>query len=165
MERAASALLKWIMRCELFVACGGLAFAAAALCADVLVREVFDEGIYGVQKLAVYCCAVAGALGLSIVVHGGGHLRISAVDAIIPEPHRHWVARVGDTLSAAVFLGLAWFAVRFVASTFSFAETDVVLQIPIWPIQVVLPVAFVLAALKFIVHAAFPATKPDEATI
>ena len=163
--RAASALLKWIMRCELFVACGCLALAAAALCADVIVRELFHEGLYGVQKVAVYCCAIAGALGLSIVVDGGGHLRISAIDSIIPEAHRHWVARLGDLLSAVVFLGLAWFAARFVVSTFRFNETDVVLQIPIWPIQLVLPIAFVLAAVKFVVHAVFPATKPEEVAI
>ena len=60
--------------------CSGLALAAFVLCADVIAREVFGQGFYGVQKLAVYCCAVAGALGMSVVVHAGGHLRITAID-------------------------------------------------------------------------------------
>lgn len=165
MQNVANHLLKWLMRAELVVACSGLAFAAFVLCADVIARELFGQGFYGVQKLAVYCCAIAGALGMSIVVHAGGHLRITAIDALYAPRMLQLVSRFGDLVSAAAFLFLAWFAVRFVANTYAFNETDTILQLPIWRIQIVLPVAFLLAALKFLVHAAFPATKPEEATV
>jgi TRAP-type C4-dicarboxylate transport system permease small subunit len=165
LERVAASLLKWLMRAELVVACGCLAFAAGSICADVIARQLFHQGFFGVQTVAVYCSAIAGALGLSIVVHGGGHLRITAVDSLIPRQHLHWVSRLGDVVSAAVFAFLGWYAALFVASTYGFGETDVVLHIPIWPIQLVLPVAFGLACLKFLVHAAFPATRPAEAAL
>ena len=165
MRDKADSLLKWIVRAELVVACSCLALAATVLCADVLSRELLGQGIYGVQKFAVYCSAVAGALGMSIVVHAGGHLRITAIDALYAPPMLQLDSRLGDVVAAAAFLFLAWFAIRFVANTYAFNETDTILHLPIWRVQIDLPVAFLLAALKFLVHSAFPSTKPEEATV
>lgn len=154
--------ITWLDTAELAVACSGLAFAATALCADVIGREVFGNGIYGIQKFAVYCCAVSGALGISIVVHRGGHLRISAVDGLIPNHLRLPLGRVADMVSAALCLFLAWYAAKFVHETFTFHEMDTVLNVPIWRIQIALPIAFLLAAIKYAVHAILPDIKPEE---
>ena len=165
MHKLSGTALKWIVRIELIVACICLAAAAFALCADVIAREILGQGIYGVQKFAVYCCAISGALGMSIVVQSGGHLRITAIDALYRPQALTPVSRLGDLVSASAFLFLAWFAAEFVANTYAFRETDTILQIPIWRVQIILPIAFILAAIKFIVHAAYPAHKPDETAV
>lgn len=165
MKRVIRVATLWIMRAERIICCAGLALAAAALCADVFSREILGQGIYGVQKFAVYCCAVAGALGLSVVVHSGGHLRVTAIDALIPQRFLGIVACIGDVISALACLFLAYYAQQFVYNTFRFQEMDTILQIPIWWVQIVLPVAFALAALKYLLHAIDPASKPEESMV
>lgn len=155
-------LVLWIERLEIIIACVCLPTAAAALCADVISRELFGQGLYGVQKFAVYCCAISGALGISIVVHRGGHLRISAVDALLPTTLLPQISRLGDAISAAGCLFLAYYSFIFVRNTFLFQEVDTILDIPIWRVQMVLPIAFTLAAIKYLMHAAAPTLKPTE---
>jgi len=156
---------KWLNRGELLVAGLALCAAATALCADVFTRHVLNDGIYGVQKFAVYCCAVSGALGISIVIQNGGHLRITAIDSLIPVGLEPLVSRIGDLISAALFLFLAWFARDFVYNTYSFGETDTILGIPIWTVQIILPIAFLFSALKFLMQAIDPGISQEETNV
>tara|TARA_R110002020_G_scaffold109430_16_gene253168 strand:- start:34392 stop:34877 length:486 start_codon:yes stop_codon:yes gene_type:complete len=157
--------LRWLERAELICACTCLALAATSLFADVFAREIIGGGIYGVQKFAVYCCAISGALGISVVVHKGGHLRISAIDSLYPPSVLVQVGRLCDLLSAGVCVFLAWYSAKFVFDTYSFQETDTILNVPIWRIQIALPIAFSLAAVKYLAHAFSPALKPEEGAI
>jgi TRAP-type C4-dicarboxylate transport system permease small subunit len=149
---------------RLEVAFAGLCLAAAALglCADVISREIIGQGLYGVQKFAVYCCAISGGLGISVVVHRGGHLRITAIDELVPDRMAAPFARIGDLVSAAICAALAYFSAVFVYDTFTFNETDTILNVPIWRIQIVLPIAFGFAMIKYLLHAAVPSSKPTE---
>jgi C4-dicarboxylate transporter DctQ subunit len=155
-------ILHWIERSELLVACACLLMAAVGLCADVISRELLGNGLYGVQKFAVYCCAVSGALGISVVVHKGGHLRISGIDALYAEANLKRVSRLGDAVSGGICLMFAWFSGRFVLDTYNFNEMDTILNVPIWRIQIALPIAFSLAGLKYLAHALAPSLKPEE---
>lgn len=160
-----SAATRWINRLELLLAGLCLCAAATALCADVFARHVFNDGIYGVQKFAVYCCAVSGALGISIVIQNGGHLRITAIDTLIPPHLMPWIRRFGDFISACLFLALGYFAIVFVGNTFRFGETDTILGIRIWTVQIALPIAFLLSATKFLMQVADPELAGEETSL
>lgn len=159
------AVARWVNRAELLVAGLCLCAAASALGADVFARHVFNDGIYGVQKFAVYCSAIAGALGISIVIQNGGHLRITVIDSLIPHDLMHTVSRFGDLVSACVFLFLAWFAFAFVYDTYAFGETDTILGIKIWQVQIVLPIAFTLSGMKFLIQVIDPSIIKQETNL
>ncbi len=165
MSGVAASILAWITRLESVVAGAALVLAALALSVDVVARNFFGTGFFGVQKLAVYCCTIAALIGFSLVVHSGGHLRVAAIDGAFPPAWRHLVARIGDALSAAACLFLAYFAFRFVSDTRHFREVDTILNFELWKIQMAIPVVFVVAAIKYSLHAAFPGTKPGESQI
>jgi TRAP-type C4-dicarboxylate transport system permease small subunit len=151
-----------LFRAELAVTCTALLLVAGALFADVLARELFGQGIFGAQKFAVYCNAIAGLLGFAVVAHVGG-LRVSFVDQLYPQAWDARMARLGDLVSAAVCIVLGVAAARYVASTMRLGEVDLLFFAKIWPMQLVLPYIFFSSAIRYLSFAAFPALRPGEA--
>lgn len=155
-------MLTWLVRAELVVTCTALLFVAAALFSDVFAREAFGRGIFGAQKFAVYCNAIAGLLGFSVVVHTGGHLRVSAVDRLFPVDWHPTMSRLGDVTSAVLCGILGWFAARYVLSSLRIGEADLLFYAKLWPFQLVLPYIFLASAFKFLCFAICPALRPAE---
>ena len=114
MERALKRSLGWLAKCEIFVAVFALLSVAVALVADVVGREIFGSGIFGSQRYAVFNNAIAGLIGFAIVVHLGGHLRVSVIDSLFPAKWQVPMGRVADLLSACICLFFCYFAVDFV---------------------------------------------------
>lgn len=158
--RAARRLLGALFALEAAVA--GLAFVllAAALFADVVARELTGNGIWGAQRFAVYAMVVAAMLGFAVTTHLNRHLSIEAAQRALPASLGPLVARIGDAVSAAICLFLCYWAVRFVLVSYETQERGMALEILVWPIQAVLPWAFLSAALRHLAFAAWPALKP-----
>jgi len=163
MEATARRILSWIFRCEVVVACTALVLVAGALLADVIAREVLGSGLFGAQRFSVFCNAVGGLLGFAIVVHTGGHLRVVMVDQLFPARWHPFMARLGDLISSALCLLLLYYAIIFVASTYTVGDTDAVFNIKIWPIQSVLVYLFAASALRYVLYALMPGLRPVEA--
>lgn len=161
-EASVRTALTWLFRAEVFVTCAALVLVAAVLFADVLARELMGRGIFGAQKFAVYCNAIAGLLGFAAVVHAGGHLRVSMVDRIFPDAWHTHIARLGDLVSCGLCIMLGIYAARYVLSTMRLGETDLLFFAKLWPMQLVLPYIFFSSAIRYLSFAAFPALRPGE---
>ena len=144
-------------------AVASLAFAsvAALILFDVLGRELFNRGLFGAQKYAVYATVVAGFLGLVLATASGRHLKAEVARPLTPPDWEPVVERLSDLVSAALFIVLGIVALTYVSETFAADERAAVLYIPIWPMQIVLPYAFFSCALRHVLFAAFPALRPD----
>lgn len=162
MESVARRTLERVYGAEIFVACAAFILVAGALISDIVARELFGNGIFGAQKFAVFCTAVAGLLGFAVVVHSGGHLRVQAVDRLFPPAWHPTMARLGDIVSSGICLFFGIYAVEFVESSIRLGETDMVLEIPVWPIQLAVPYLFLVSAVRYALYAAFPAIRPIE---
>ncbi len=155
--------LTWLFRAELAVTYTALLMIAGALFADVLARELFGQGIFGAQKFAVYCNAIAGLLGFAVVVHAGGHLRVSLVDQLYPEAWDACMARIADLVSAGLCAALGVAAARYVLSSMRLGEVDLLFFAKVWPMQLVLPYIFFSSAIRYLSFAMFPGLRPGEA--
>ncbi|MDX6751172.1 TRAP transporter small permease [Geminicoccaceae bacterium 1502E] len=153
-----------ITRLETFLCFAAFIAGTAALFADIVGRELFGFGIFGAQRIAVYCMAVAGVLGFSYVVSQGGHLRPTILDKLVPARLDPLVTRLGDLLSAAICLGLAVASLLFVRGTYEIGEYSMTLPIPIWTVQTMLPAAFAIAGLKYLLFVLRPALRPVQAS-
>lgn len=162
MERLLRQGLGWLLKCEVLIAVVALVSVAVALVADVVGREILGSGLFGSQRYAVFNNAIAGLLGFAIVVHVGGHLRVSVVDKLFPGEWQVPMRRVGDALSACICAYFAYFAADFVAKTRAVGDVDPVLGIKIWIVQLVLPYIFVASAVRYISFACYPALRPAE---
>ena len=151
-------LLQKLLHVEGFVAVTAYAVTAALLLADVVGRELFNYPIWGAQKIAVFGSIFAGIFGLSIAVANNRHLRANVADRLLPFK---WVDRFGDLVSALIFAMLGWYAVEFVNESITFRDRVEVLNIPLWPFQLVFPYAFLASALRHFVFFMQPECKPE----
>ncbi|WP_274631368.1 TRAP transporter small permease [Arvimicrobium flavum] len=155
-------LYKAIVRLETVICYIAFIAGTIALVLDIFGRELLGSGIFGAQRVAVYCMAVAGIMGFSYVVSHGGHLRPTVLDSLVPEKYDAFFARLADAISCLLCLGLAYASWLFVASTYSLGERDMTLPFNIWKVQSVLLVAFGFSALKFFLFCCVPALRPRD---
>ncbi|WP_187968453.1 TRAP transporter small permease [Aquibium microcysteis] len=160
-------LLRGLSRAETWVAIAAISISGTLLMADVLGREVMGQGIPWAQRVAVYCATIAGMLGFVIAIQSGEHLRPRVLDGVFPPAMRPAVGRIGYFVSAAIFAFLAYHSYLFVQASAIDGHRGVGLDLPVWPMQVILPYAFVSAALRYLAYAAYPQIAPskDEAEI
>jgi TRAP-type C4-dicarboxylate transport system permease small subunit len=147
-------LLLWL---ESAIAVIAYLTTATLLSAQILAREVFTTSIDGGGKVAVLCAIVAGSLGMVIATGENAHLRPTFADGIFPAKI---VERIGDVLSAALHIFLAYFAIEFVAESRSFNDLAELIRIPLWPVQLVFPYMFLSSAFKHLIFAWKPEWKP-----
>lgn len=156
--------MRWLFWVEASVAVAAFLVVAVALMADVIGREFFGDGIFGAQRVAVWATAIAGLGGFALVTAEGGHLRPQFADSWLPKEWDPYLARLGDVVSAAICLFLAWFAWDFVMENRRLGERGMAVPILVWPIQLILPWMFFSSALRYLAFAVFPPLRPAPKT-
>lgn len=159
---AARTLLRVLFLCMGAVATVFYAVLAILLLADVVGRELFSQGIFGAQRVAVYCTIVAGNFGLALAAAAGAHIRPRFADGWVPQAWGARLDRVADVITGTVFVAVAFFATRLVQESFDFETVSPVIDWKIWPVQAVIPLGYVLAAAHYFVFAAYPALRPRQ---
>jgi TRAP-type C4-dicarboxylate transport system permease small subunit len=152
--------LGWV---EAAVAVSAYMLVAGLLLADVLGREFFGTSIYGAQKVAVIATIAAAFMGLSMATGRGSHLRAEAMDRLVPRQFSALADRLGQLVSFALFAALTWYSLQFALGTRSLGLRLPVLGWQMWPMQMVLPVAFGLSAIKVLLFFLHPALSPRRA--
>ncbi|WP_457649345.1 TRAP transporter small permease [Profundibacter sp.] len=145
-----------LLHFEGMLAVTAYAVTTLLLLVDVISREVWSHSIFGAQKIAVFSAIIAAALGLAIATGNNAHFRAGFADGLLPF---RWADRLGDLVSAALFAGLAWYALQFVIESYRFNDKAEVLYFPLWPLQAVFPYAFASASFKHIVYLFDPELK------
>lgn len=153
-------LLRWLWRLEATVCVLCFAISAGILMVDVLGRELLGQPIFGAQRIAVWTTAIAGLVGFALVTGENGHLRPRFFDGLFPHSIDVPFNRGADLISAALCIGLGWYAVDFVRSSALLGERGVAIPILVWPIQAVLPWMFFSSAVRHLAFAVWPELKP-----
>lgn len=151
-------LIGIVLQIESGLAVAAYVLTATILTADIVGRELFNYPIWGAHKLAVFGAIVAAVLGLSVAVSNNAHLRANVADRLLPFP---WANRAGDFLSAALFAWLSWYAWQWLGESITYKDRVEVINIPLWPFQLVLPYAFASAAVKHLAFALGLVYKPQ----
>jgi len=162
MQGLAERFLSTLFTLEKWVAIAAFAVITVVLFADVLGREVFGHGIFWAQRLAVYAATTAGLLGFSLCVAKGGHLRASSFDKLVPGTWNATMNRVADLVAAAICLFLAIYGANFVLNSLQLGERGQAIDMPLWPVQLILPYCFASAMLRYLIYARYPTLRPVE---
>lgn len=165
-------LLQVWHRIECWIAVTAFSFIALVLMIDVLGREFYGPlmalighpagatGLFGSQKLAVFALVIGSFCGIGIATATGVHLVPRVGFKWLPAAWSPTVDRVADVFTGLFLLGVAWFGVLFVLSSKSSGVLASVINVSAWPIQTVIPLGFLSAALRYFVFAAWPALRP-----
>jgi TRAP-type C4-dicarboxylate transport system permease small subunit len=103
----------------------------------------------GLARLAVLWLGLLGALAAS---RDGRHIAIGAATRWLPPLLRVVAGVCADLFGAAVSAALAWVSWAFVSDSREFADT-LLGNVPAWWLQSIMPVAFALIALRFLMQA------------
>jgi len=144
---------------ESIVATCAYAIVAGLLIVDVVGRELFGIALLGAQQMAVYGAIIAGFLGLTLATSDNCHLRPAFLDFVFQFADLT-VQRVGDAVSAVFFFIGAYVAWTFVAASLDNLDKAPVLYFVVWPLQLVMPYAFISSGLKHLIFARHPNLKP-----
>ena len=159
-------------RGECWVAVAAFGFIAGIMLLDVIGRELLGPllrfvglnpgatGIFAAQKLSVFALVIGSFVGIGIATATGSHIAPRFAYGWVPASWGPFMDRLADVLTGLFLLAVAWYGFKFVGSSLKTDLRAPVLDWPVWPIQLSIPLGFVSAAGRYFFYAVWPALKP-----
>lgn len=119
--------------------------------AQIVLRIGFDKGLIWADellKILVLWIALVGSVATS---RGRRHLRIDLLSHYVPQRYARLPLLIVDAFAALVCGLIAWHSARYVLLTVEFGDT-VLVGVPAWLVQGVLPAAFALMSYRFMLY-------------
>lgn len=132
----------------------------AIVFADVAFRELTGSGLHWARQVGVYANIFVVMLGFGLASAEAAHLRPRFADGWIPARLERFMPHVQEGLMALFCLAVSGVALAVVIETFQLQERSVVLRMLVWPVQAVIPLAFLIAAVRHGCYAVWPALAP-----
>jgi len=157
---------------ECWVAVIAFGFIATILVLDVFGREFLGPllrflgfepgatGIFASQKLSIFALVIGSFAGIGIATATGAHIVPSFAAGWVPRRWQRTYDRAVDLLTGLFLVGVVWFGLKFVGSSFKTDLRAPVLDWPVWPIQLAIPLGFLSAAGRYLIYAAWPVLRP-----
>lgn len=161
MERAKTFLDK-VYQFERAVAIIAFSVMTLVIIADVIIRKIAGVGIAGAMRIAVYAMIVTALISFGLASHKGRHLRPKFADQILPKSWEFQIISVQESLHALFSLVFAIVAIGVVYETYLLEETSKMLRIVIWPMQSVIPFAFLVGFIRHSLYALYPEIRPGD---
>ncbi len=115
------------------VACGAVAVFGMMFLSvtDALLRSFFDRPIFGANDYTQIILSVAVSISLPLCVLAGRAIAIDTLVAMLPGPTKRLIGWAVSLLGAAMMGYLAWRAFLNGREAARFAETTLLLQLPL----------------------------------
>jgi TRAP-type C4-dicarboxylate transport system permease small subunit len=141
-----------------------VAFSALVLIifGDVVSRELTGAGLYWATQSGVWANVLIVMAGFGLASADGAHLRPRFADTWLP---LRWLPTLETAQHAVMSLFCAaacWLASGVVLGSWQLGEVSLDLFLPIWPVQIFLPLALSLAALRHGIFALVAELRPQE---
>lgn len=170
-ETMAGAVMARWHAAESAIAVLSLAFVALILILDVLGRELLGPalraldlraatGVFGSQKMAGYALVIASFAGIGVAAATASHIVPRVAFGWIPEQWSPALNRVADGVTGLFFVGAAFVAFQFVHSSMVAGLRTQAIDMPIWTVQVCIPLGFLSTAARYFCFALWPSLRP-----
>ena len=150
LARRAAAAASAVETAVLAILVSGMVLLAAA---QILLRNLFQSGFLWAEPLLGMCLLWLTMLGALAATGARKHIMIDLIGQLCPPRARAVVGRVTALFAAAVCALLARAGAAF-CLLHKEMESGRILDIPEWVFYLVIPVAFGLMALRFLLQAA-----------
>lgn len=120
--------------------------------AEILLRKFFHTGIVGSSAIVQHLTLIVGMLGGALAAREGRLLALSTATNYFKGGWKIFAAIFGNGFAAAVSLFLCVASARFIAGTMGL-DKILAYGIPVWVVQLFLPLGFGLVALRLIWNA------------
>lgn len=166
MMEIARLFLEKALKVERFVTLLAFVVMTLVIIADVASRKLTGLGVVGAPRIAVFAMIVTAVASFGLASDKRRHLRPKFADRWLPE---HWdpvITRLQEIFTAAFCLTFAVVAVSVVQETYELGETTRMLRIPVWPLQALIPLVFLVAAVRHGIYGVWLQLRPglDDAS-
>jgi TRAP-type C4-dicarboxylate transport system permease small subunit len=158
-------LLRLLLASERWLAVTAFIVLVAVVFADVLSRELSGGGLYWASRVGVWANVVVVMAGFGLATADGAHLRPRFADNWLPESWLPAVLTLQHICQALFYVVLGLLAGRVVFGSWQLGEVSVDLFIPVWPIQLFLPLAFSIAAVRHLLYVIYPHLRPVDINV
>jgi TRAP-type C4-dicarboxylate transport system permease small subunit len=156
-------LLDQLTKVERLVASTLIFLLTVLVITDVFSRELFKTGVPWAQKGAVYLMIWAGFLGAILITHKVEHLRPEVADKLWKGRARQWYLRAHNLLILFFTAGMAWYSLQYVLESREFGDRNIIIDVPMWVLQAVIPYCFTSMSLRYLYFIFFPREKDPQA--
>lgn len=116
---------------------------------QIFMRNALDSGFMLGDPLIKHLVLWTTMLGAGIAARGSEHIRIDIADKVLPEKVKPAVRALVDFFSAAVCAILSTAAYKFLAMEFENKATFGMTEIPVWILEIILPLGFAIIGARF----------------
>jgi TRAP-type C4-dicarboxylate transport system permease small subunit len=155
-------LLRRAEQLEKLLALAAFTVLVLVVFADVLSREIFGAGLYWASQIGVWANVAVVMAGFGLASVGGAHLRPRFADGWLPSAWQPALGTLQHVLMALFCVAIGLLATRVVIGSYILGEVSIDLFLPIWPVQILLPLAFFNAACRHVIYATYPTLRPAE---
>ena len=167
----ARAIVNGWHRAECLIAVAAFGFIALVLILDVVGRELLTPiyrwlgiqsaaGVFAAQKMSVYALVIGSFCGIGVATATASHLLPRLGFGWVPESFGPTMNRIADLVTGLFFCGVAWYGWVYVQSSMQAGLRAQAFDMPIWPIQLAIPLGFLSAAVRYFFYAVWPALRP-----
>lgn len=156
-------LFEYLTRVERLLASVLILVLTIFVVLDVGARELFRTGIPWAQKGAVYMMIWAGFLGAVLVTQKVEHLRPEVADKLWQGKLKAVYLRVHNLMVFAFTAAMAYFSYLYVLESQEFADRNVIIDMPMWVLQAIIPYCFLSMSLRYLYFVFSPREKDPEA--
>lgn len=128
---------------------------------QIISRNLFSEGIVWIDPLLRTLVLWVGLVGAVVATRTDHHIKIDVFAKYLPSKLLPYVQRMVYLFTLLICLLIAWHAARFVFSEYEYGTTAFS-SVPAWLTAVIIPVSFLLIALRYSLLIITPHTRRSD---
>jgi len=125
---------------------------------QIVLRNLFEGGLVWGDMLVRIMVLWLGLVGAMVASRKGHHIKIDVVTRYLPNRVKDIINCIVEFFSAAVCSCMAYYSFQFIRMEFEDGGA-VIGQIPAWACEAIIPVAFTVIALRYIIISSISFTK------
>jgi len=117
---------------------------------QIIARNLFGEGVVWIDPLLRTLVLWIGLSGAVVATRMDNHIRIDVFAKYFPPHIQKYIQRIVYLFTLSICLLIAWHATRFIISEYEY-ETTAFSGVPSWLTGLIIPVSFLLIAVRYAV--------------
>ena len=144
-----------LLATETFLLLFFLLTAILLACAQIILRNFFDMGIFWADSALRIMVLWIGMIGAMFASRNKKHIRIDILSHYLPDHFRDNVWRITELLTAVVCAVVAYYSIKFIQ--YEYLDGAIAFaNVPVWLCETIIPIAFIIMAIRYLVYAIMP---------
>lgn len=144
--------LRILQRLEDSILVGVLTMMIGMAAVQILLRNFFTTSVVWGDALVRTGVLWVGLVGAMVASRQGNHIRIDVISRYLPPRLHAWIGCVVDLFTAAICAAVAYYSLLFVHSEWVYGGMAFA-QVPTWLCELIIPIAFVVMAWRYLTTA------------